>query len=80
MQAQRPHANTTTTLVGAARLRSFRAIWGTEGEMHLVFRAHASQTIKRYVFFKIFYRKIALKNHISPFLKFKIVNTQLIIR
>ena len=31
-------------------------------------------------FVKIFYRKIAFKNHIDPFLKFKIVNTQLIIR
>ena len=31
------------------------------------------------VFFaKILYRKVALKNHINPFLKFKIVNTQLI--
>ena len=31
------------------------------------------------VFFaKIVYMKVALKNHINPFLKFKIVNTQLI--
>ncbi len=29
-------------------------------------------------FTKNFYRKVALKNHINPFLKFKIVNTQLI--
>ena len=29
-------------------------------------------------FIKIFYRKVALKNHINLFLKFKIVNTQLI--
>ncbi len=31
-------------------------------------------------FTKIFYRKFALKNHINPFLKFKIVNNQLIMR
>jgi hypothetical protein len=31
------------------------------------------------VFFaKSFYTKVALKNHINPFLKFKIINTQLI--
>ncbi len=29
-------------------------------------------------FTKNLYRKVALKNHINPFLKFKIVNTQLI--
>ena len=37
-----------------------------------------SKLLNGVFFIKIFYRKVALKNHINLFLKFKIINTQLI--
>ncbi len=58
------------------RQRSFEEIGD---RLHIIFHVHVSQIIKRCVFYKKnFYRKVALKNHISPFLKFEIINTQLI--
>ncbi len=51
------------------------------GEKRISYSARMLPKLLNGVFFvKIFYRKVALKNHINPFLKFKIVNTQLIIR
>ena len=44
------------------------------------FSAHTLPELLNGAFFvKKFYRKVVLKNHINPFLKFKILNSQLII-
>lgn len=57
------------------RHRSFR---GDRGDW-LSFSARTLFKLLNDAFFaKNFYMKVALKNHINPFLKFKIVNTQLI--
>ena len=52
---------------------------GGLGEKGTSFSTRTLPKLLNGVFFaKIFYGKVALKNHINPFLKFKIVNTQLI--
>ena len=54
------------------------------GEQRSEFLSFSARTLPELLngafFAKIFYRKITLKNHINLFLKFKIVNTQLIMR
>ncbi len=49
-----------------------------EGESTSFSARTLSKLLNGAFFVKIFYRKVALKNHINPFLKFKIINTQLI--
>ncbi len=54
---------------------------GGLGEKGTSYSARTLPKLLNGVFFtKIFYRKVALKNHINLFLKFKIVNNQLIMR
>ena len=52
-----------------------------KGRELVSFSARTLPKLLNVVFFaKIFYKKVALRNYINLFLKFKIINTQLIIR
>jgi hypothetical protein len=57
------------------RHRSFR---GDRGDWLSFFARTLFKLLNGAFFTKNFYGKVVLKNHINPFLKFKIVNTQLI--